>query len=89
MVPQSELQFAGIVSLGLAVVALGGFFALWWFYVLYVLGSAIGVLVGCAGIRINRSQQRRYGIAMAGVLVNLAVLGFFLYIRVTRGEIVD
>jgi hypothetical protein len=89
MILQSELRSAGIVSLGLAVVALGGFFALWWFYVLYVLGSAIGVLVGYTGIRINRSQQRRCGIAMAGVLANLAVLGFFLYIRITHGEIVD
>jgi hypothetical protein len=93
MAPQptlsKERRFAGIVSLGFAVVALGGFFALWWFYLLYVLGSAIGVVVGCAGILINRRQQRRYDIAVAGVLANLAVLGFFLYIRITRGPIVD
>jgi hypothetical protein len=93
MVPQrtrsKELRLAGIVSLGLAVVALAVFFAVWWFYVMCVFGSALGALVGCGGILLNRWQQRRCGVAVAGVVANLAVLGYFLYLRITHGPIVD
>jgi hypothetical protein len=85
-----ELRVAGVVSLVLAaVVAAGWIFLGWWFYLLCLLGSAIGLLIGLLGVGINRRQGRGYGIALAGVLASAAVLGFFAYLRIAKGPLVD